>query len=426
MGVKTILMSPDDGQNAFQGHGSAAVAPLAPVAVSAYTLTSALGAGVQKMRESLCADRGGLSPEPWPDCTVDCQLGRIELTDEFDGDAGSDAQASAQIAAERDSRNNRTIALALAQDNFSQSVAAAIAQFGAPRVGLVMGTSTSSIDRTERAYRALDAQERFPLAMRQPLTHNPPAPGDFVAAELGIAGPRLTISAACASSAKVFATAQRWLHQGLVDAVVVGGADSLCLSVIYGFHSLQLVAAEACRPFDTNRSGISLGEAAGFALLTADLGQAECQLLGTGESCDAYHMSSAHPEGLGARLSMQRALAAANLEMRDIDYLNLHGTGTRANDATEGSVCAQLLGNHTLASATKSWTGHTLGAAGIVEAVLCLDALATGFVPGTRNTTDVEADFSLLLDSQQANVRTALSNSFGFGGNNCSVVFGKA
>lgn len=387
---------------------------MAPVAVTAYTLTSALGAGLADMRESLRADRGGLSAAPWPDCDVDCQLGRLHLPEDI------------SIAPERDSRNNRTIAWALQQDNFIQSVAQVIGQFGAPRVGLVMGTSTSSIDRTEAAYTALDETERFPAVMRQPLTHNPHAPGDFVASQLGLTGPRITISAACASSAKVFATAQRWLNQGVVDAVVVGGADSLCLSVIYGFHSLQLVSPEACRPFDVQRTGISLGEAAGFALLSRDVAGNECRLLGSGESCDAYHMSSAHPEGLGAQLSMQRALAATGLEMRDIDYLNLHGTGTRANDTTEGRVCAELMAGNTLASATKSWTGHTLGAAGIVEAVLCLDALSTGFVPGTRNTTQVEADFSLLLDSQQVTVTTALSNSFGFGGNNCSVVFGKA
>lgn len=383
------------------------------MAVEAYTLTSALGAGLQEMREALRADRGGLSAQPWPDCSVECQLGRVQLPEDI------------RVDEARTSRNNRTIAWALQQDEFSAAVLGACERFGASRVGLVMGTSTSSIDRTEAAYAALNETDRFPEVMRQPLTHNPHAPGDFVADQLGLAGPRITISAACASSAKVFATAQRWLNQGLADAVVVGGADSLCLSVIYGFHSLQLVSPEACRPFDAQRTGISLGEAAGFALLTRDVAAAECCVLGSGESCDAYHMSSAHPEGLGAQLSMQRALSAAGLQMKDIDYLNLHGTGTRANDDTEGRVCAEIIEAGTLASATKSWTGHTLGAAGIVEAVLCLDALRTGFVPGTRNTKNVEADFSLLLDSQQTNVSTALSNSFGFGGNNCSVVFGK-
>lgn len=386
-----------------------------PVEISAYTLTSALGVGVQALREALRADCDGLTSAPWPGCDVPCYLGRIDLPDVV-------------IDPARDSRNNRTVALALQQDEFGHKVAAAVARYGAERVGLVMGTSTSSIDRTEFGYTQLDASDRFPQPLRQPLTHNPHAPGDFSAELLGLQGPRITISAACASSAKVFATAQRWLNQGLVDAVVVGGADSLCLSVIYGFHSLQLVSTDACRPFDVARSGISLGEAAGFALLERPRVDSDSNLrvLGVGESCDAYHMSSAHPDGLGAQLSMQRALTAAGLDLANVDYLNLHGTGTRANDTTEAKVCAEAVANGTLASATKSWTGHTLGAAGIVEAILCFEALCTGFVPGTRNTRDVENGFPLLLESAERELSTALSNSFGFGGNNCSVVFGKA
>jgi len=393
-----------------------------PVDVVTYTLISSLGVGIESMRESLRANRGGLSNSVWPNCDVPCFLGQIPL-------ANGQAPNTPQVDAARLSRNNLSIALALQQDGFTAQVQSALERHGAPRVGLVMGTSTSSIDRTEAAYAALDEDGRFAPRHQQPLTHNPHAPGDFVASELGLLGPRVTISAACASSAKVFATAQRWLNQGLIDACVVGGADSLCLSVIYGFHSLQLVAEDACRPFDVNRSGISLGEAAGFALLERAPGgvaqHQELQLLGVGESCDAYHMSSAHPDGLGARLSMQRALAAAEIGMQDIDYLNLHGTGTRANDATEGKVCTQLMSSKTLTSATKSWTGHTLGAAGIVEAILCLDALKTGFVPGTRNTGSVEDNFPLLLESTEANLATALSNSFGFGGNNCTLIFGR-
>ncbi|MGI9326428.1 MAG: beta-ketoacyl-ACP synthase [Pseudomonadales bacterium] len=382
--------------------------------VEHYTLTSALGLGLTQMRDSLRQGASGLSNSGWPDCDVPCYLGRVDALDQ-----------APPLPAARISRNNALIALALAQDGFAESVQAAVADFGPERVGLVMGTSTSSIDRTEAAYRSLDEDGRFTEAFRQPLTHNPHAPGDFVAAQLGLEGPRITISAACASSAKVFASAERWLQQGLVDAVVVGGADSLCLSVIYGFHSLQLVSPEPCQPFAPDRQGISLGEAAGFALLTRQSGSAQVQLLGVGESCDAYHMSSAHPDGLGARLSMQRALAAAGRCMKEIDYVNLHGTGTRANDATEGKVCGEMLSSNTLASATKGWTGHTLGAAGIVESVMCLDALVAGFVPGTINTRHSEAPFELLLESCERSLSCVLTNSFGFGGNNCSVVFAR-
>ena len=297
--------------------------------------------------------------------------------------------------------------------------------YGAGRCGLVLGTSTSGIDRTELAYRSLDATGRFAPHFHQPAVHNPHVPTSFAAEYLGVRGPSHTVSAACASSAKVFSTGKRWLEQGTVDAVVVGGADSLCLSVIQGFHSLQLVSPEPCRPFAVNRQGISLGEAAGFVLLTRERTDGSLRLLGVGESCDAYHMSSAPPDGAGARLAMERALQDAGFGMGQIDYVNLHGTGTRANDEIEGRVCGALIPRGTLASGTKGWTGHALGAAGIVEVVLCLEALATGLVPGTRNTSEPDTPFDLLLENVERSIGTALTNSFGFGGNNCSVVLGQ-
>ncbi len=388
---------------------------MTPVPVTAYTLTSALGSGLDALDAALQGGCGGLSPQPWQDCDVPTWLGRVDIPDHVRTEP---AWAC---------RNNRLALLGLNQDRFTDHVNAAIERYGAHRVGVVIGTSTSSIERTEAGYRELDGSGRFAPEFRQPDTHNPHSPGAFVARALAVAGPALTISAACASSAKVFATAARWLELSLVDAVVVGGVDSLCLSVIYGFHSLQLVAPSPCRPFDRDREGISLGEAAGFALLSrADRDNAEVALLGYGESCDAHHMSSAHPEGLGARLAMERAMAASGLSFADLDYVNLHGTGTRGNDATEGQVCAQLLAPHTVASATKGWTGHTLGAAGIVEAVLCLHALTSGVVPGTLNTRDPQADFNLTLETAARRPRRALSNSFGFGGNNCALVFGRS
>ena len=384
------------------------------VFVNRYTLTSALGVGLTSLRSALRAGRSGLAPAQWPDVSVPCYLGVLPVPLET------------PLEAAFDSRNNRMIELALAQDGFATAVADLQRQLAPGRLGLVMGTSTSSIDRTEAAYHSLDTNDRFTPPFIQPRVHNPHAPGDYVATRLGIDGPCITVSAACASSAKIFATANRWLAQDLVDAVVVGGADSLCLSVIYGFHSLQLVSPEPCRPFAPDRTGISLGEAAGFALLTREPGENGIRLHGAGESCDAYHMSSAHPEGLGARLCIERALADAGLAPTDIDYVNLHGTGTRANDEIEGKVCQLFDNGHTLLSATKGWTGHTLGAAGIVEAIIAMESLQTGLLPGTMNTRHTDAPFQLLLDNVERPTRHVLSNSFGFGGNNCALVFSAA
>lgn len=383
------------------------------VFVNHYTLTSALGIGLTALRDSLHTRRSCLDDTPWLDCEVRCYLGRVDLP------------VATQVTKDRFCRINRLVELALRQDRFEQAVREVCDEYGAGRCGLVLGTSTSGIDRTELAYRSLDAMDRFAPRFQQPAVHNPHAPSSFAAKYLAVRGPSLTVSAACASSAKVFATGKRWLEQGIVDAVVVGGADSLCLSVIQGFHSLQLVSPEPCRPFAKNRQGISLGEAAGFVLMTREPSEGSLRLLGVGESCDAYHMSSAPSDGIGAQLAMERALKDAGFRMEQIDYVNLHGTGTRANDEIEGRVCGTLMASGTLASATKGWTGHALGSAGVVEVVLCLEALSNGLVPGTRNTHEADAPFDLLLDNVERSIGAALTNSFGFGGNNCSVVLAR-
>jgi 3-oxoacyl-[acyl-carrier-protein] synthase-1 len=236
---------------------------------------------------------------------------------------------------------------------------------------------------------------------------------------------------ACASSAKVFGSAWRLIEAGLIDAALVGGVDSLCLTTLYGFNSLELVSRTPCRPFDRDRDGISIGEAAAFVLLTrapGDLDDSAVLLLGLGESSDSYHMSSPHPEGLGARLAMERALASAGEEPHAIDYLNLHGTATQSNDASEGQAVADLFGRTVPCSSTKGATGHTLGAAGAVEAILCALALREGFLPGGvgTQTPDPEIGIRYLMENIAQAPRRILSNSFGFGGSNCSLLLGRA
>jgi 3-oxoacyl-[acyl-carrier-protein] synthase-1 len=224
----------------------------------------------------------------------------------------------------------------------------------------------------------------------------------------------------------VFAHAERLLRLGIADAAVVGGVDTLCGSVLFGFSSLELVSPEPCRPFDVARRGISIGEAGGFALLERD-GEAGPWLLGYGESSDAHHMSSPHPQGLGARLAIEAALGSAGLAPEAVDYINLHGTASQKNDEVEARVIAELFPARTRASSTKGWTGHTLGAAGIVEAVISFIALEEGFAPGTLNTAELDPACGpqVRLATERAEVRVALSNSFGFGGSNCTLLFGR-
>ena len=333
-----------------------------------------------------------------------------------------------------DCRNNRLAQLALRQDGFANAVRAAIERHGADRVGVFLGTSTAGILATELAYReqvAAGGEGPLPSWFHYRETHNTYSVADFVASAFGVRGPSFVVSAACASSAKVFGNAARMLTAGRIDAAIVGGVDSLCLTTLYGFRSLELVSSRPAAPYGADRDGLSIGEAAAFALIERDDGTHEADapsLVGIGESSDAHHMSSPHPEGLGARRAMQAALGSAGLVPPDIDYINLHGTATRNNDAAEDRAVFDLFAHDVPVSSTKGATGHTLGAAGAAEAVIALLALREGLVPGGLNTTAI--DSSLRSDYRLANdrrpLRHVLSNSFGFGGANCSLVFAAA
>jgi 3-oxoacyl-[acyl-carrier-protein] synthase-1 len=225
----------------------------------------------------------------------------------------------------------------------------------------------------------------------------------------------------------VFAVAARYLNAGLCDAAVVGGVDSLCYTTLYGFDALELLSADPARPFARDRSGISIGEGAAFGLLVPGA-STKTALLGAGESSDGHHMSSPHPDGLGAERAMSEALASAGLQPSEVDYLNLHGTGTLANDKVEAKAVARVFGSEIPCSSTKGATGHCLGAAGAVEALVCNLALEHQRLPGNVGTTvsDTELPLQIAAASTPAVLRCVLSNSFGFGGSNCSLVFGIA
>ena len=331
-----------------------------------------------------------------------------------------------------DCRNNRLAYLGLIQDGFDAAVVAAAHRYGAHRVGIFLGTSTSGIFQTELAYRQRDpVTGALPAGFAYGTTHNTFSVADFTRHLFGLTGPAVVVSSACSSSAKVFASARRMLAAGLIDAAVVGGVDSLCLTTLYGFNSLGLTSSQACRPFDLARDGISIGEAAAFALLEhvpAQLDANAVLLLGVGESSDAHHMSSPHPDGLGARIAMQQALETAQLDPSDIDYINLHGTATPSNDAAETKAVTAVFGSSTPCSSTKGATGHTLGAAGGLEAVICALALQNSLLPGGLNSQQLDPALPLnyLLDNREQPVHRVLSNSFGFRGTNCSLIFGRA
>jgi len=396
---------------------------IAPLAITAYTATCAAGRGSGAIARALETRSGGLTANSLSTQPLACKIGRVDGLEDL---RLPDALASL------DSRNHRLAWLGLDQDGFRERALALRERHGASRVALVLGTSTSSIGETERAYRELDADGHFPAAQRRASIHQPHALGLFVAHALGLAGPSLTIATACSSSAKVFASAARMLHLGLVDAAIVGGVDTLCDSVLFGFNSLQLVSDEECRPFDANRRGLSLGEAAGFAILerTPQSGKVEKGtplLIGYGESSDAHHMSAPHPQGLGAERALDDALARAGIRASQVDYINLHGTASLHNDAMEAALIARRFPATTRASSTKGWSGHTLGAAGILETAISLIALERGLAPGTLNTRELDpvCGPQLRTDNAEADLRIALSNSFGFGGNNCCLAFAR-
>ena len=335
----------------------------------------------------------------------------------------------APALADHDCRNNRLAELALRADGFGERVKRAAQRWGASRVGVFLGTSTAGILQTEIAYRHRDAATgALPKSLHDTTTHNTYSVAGYVRAALGLQGPAFVVSTACSSSAKVFAAAQRMVEVGIVDAAVVGGVDSLCMTTLYGFKSLELVADDICRPWDAQRAGLSLGEAAAFALLERDAHAPAAWLLGAGESSDGHHMSSPHPEGAGAAAAMRGALAQAGLQPQDVDHLNLHGTGTPGNDAAEDKAVVAVFGTALPCSSTKGYTGHTLGAAGGVEAAIAMLALQHGFMPAGLNvqTPDPALHTHYLREPREQRLRVVASNSFGFGGSNASLIFGVA
>ncbi|HSI44048.1 MAG TPA: beta-ketoacyl-[acyl-carrier-protein] synthase family protein [Methylotenera sp.] len=394
-----------------------------PLLLSHFTVTSCIGQGLEQTLDALLQGRKTLKPCDFETVDLPTFIGEVE---------GLDAVKMPEGMAEYDCRNNRLAQLGLEQDGFNIAVQTAAAKYGNDRIGVFLGTSTSGILETELAFRNRNkVTGSLPENFVYRKTQNTYSVANFTRHYFKLSGPAVVVSSACSSSAKVFSVARRMIEAGLIDAAIVGGVDTLCLTTLYGFNSLGLLSSQACRPYDTARDGISIGEAAAYALLerpTDDIDSNAILLLGIGESSDAYHMSSPHPEGLGAQMAMQQALQTANLTSNDIDYINLHGTATPSNDAAEAKAVNAVFNHPVPCSSSKGATGHTLGAAGAVEAVISALALQHGFIPGGLNTTSVDAELKLdyRLENQQQALKKVMSNSFGFGGTNCSLIFGLA
>ncbi|HEU0153711.1 MAG TPA: beta-ketoacyl-[acyl-carrier-protein] synthase family protein [Arenimonas sp.] len=324
-------------------------------------------------------------------------------------------------------RNNALATLALAP--IRSAVEAAIARHGADRVAVVLGTSTSGVGESERAHRHHRDHGGWPDDFHYS-QQEMGMPARFLAAQLGVRGPAHVISTACSSSAKALASGARLLRAGLADAVVAGGVDSICEFTIAGFSALGSVSTARCNPFSRQRNGINIGEGAALFLMTREPGVV--RLAGWGESSDAHHMSAPEPEGHGPERALREALRRAGLAPADIGYVNLHGTATPQNDAMEAGVLQRVFGGDTPASSTKPLTGHTLGAAGAIEAGLCWLALARNpghalpphWWDGDQDPALPRLDLVTPGRRAAAPLRHVLSQSFAFGGSNAALVLG--
>jgi 3-oxoacyl-[acyl-carrier-protein] synthase-1 len=390
------------------------------VYLHALGMLNALGSDLDSILSALAAGNApGMGRLPARDARAEVFAGRVDAPLEL---------APPGALAAFDCRNNRLLLAALAQ--IAPAIDAARERFGADRIGVVLGTSTSGIAAAEAAlaHRARTGAMPADFDYRQ-MEIGTAAP--FAAAALGLAGPAYTISTACTSSAKAFASARRLLQLHLCDAVVVGGVDSLCELTLAGFASLESTSPSRANPMSRNRCGINVGEGAAVFLMSRE--EAPVFIAGTGESSDAYHISSPDPQGAGAERALRAALADARIDAGAIGYVNLHATATRKNDEMEAHLMARVFPRGVAASGTKPLTGHLLGAAGATELGFAWLALAREDTALPRHLWDGEADSALprldLVETERhlrgaGGARYAMSNSFAFGGSNASLILG--
>lgn len=386
------------------------------IGITHYALATCIGAGRAVHLGAMKTARSGLAPSDYPDLPFDCYIGRVSGLDEIE---------FLPELSDYDNRANRLALAALLSDGFTEAAEAMRERWGAARCGVVIGTSTSGIEKLESVYRARENDED-PLPDDYLMSHNDnhQAIAAFTQKFLGLSGPSYTISTACSSSAKALIDAKQLIETGFCDAVVVGGVDTLCLISLNGFEAMQLVSRAPCRPCDADRTGLSIGEAAGFLIVERD-GQRGVRLSGMGESSDGVSMSTPPEDGAGAAVAMRAALASAGLDAADVGYVNLHGTATPTNDTAECRAVASVFGTNMPASSLKGMIGHTLGAAGAVEAVMSIIALEENLVPGNVGLGRLDPDIScnIAAEARTGELAHVVSNAFGFGGSNCALLF---
>ena len=377
----------------------------------------------------------------WDAAVNGCQKG-IRNVSAYDGSVffvGRIDDALLQPFSKLETRLIRIEAYALSF--LEKEIDAARAKYGPRSIGVCVGSCDNGAEQSLSAHRAYFTAGRFPegYALNAQVAASPVS---FIQERYGVSGPALAFSTACSSSAGAIIKAAELLQADLCDAVIAGGVDVASDTALLGFHALEAISPEITNPFSKNRRGITLGEAAAFFVMTREPLREDTnpvRLLGYGESADAYHMTSPDPSGEGAANAMQTALQNAGLTARDIDYVNLHGTGTKFNDRMEASAVRRIFGEYEVSvSATKPITGHTLGAAGALEAAICYAAITenakrTGASPTLPvqvwdGVQDAELAPLNIIDGNNTRtpdkVRVCMSNSFAFGGANASLIIG--
>jgi len=380
--------------------------------ITAYAACSALGMTAESVLAALYAGRTGLEASDFA-AGIGTALGALP-------DALEPLPARLRAF---DTRVARMAALLC--EPLQQPLTAAVRRYGAARVGIVVASSTAGLEASERAHAAHAKAGQLPEWYRFDRSHAFHALCDVLRALSGARGPGYVVSTACSSANKVFGSAQRLLSAGVVDAVLVGGIDTLCQITVRGFHGLGILSAVPCRPFARERDGTSIGEG-GALFLIERAADAAVALRGVGECCDAHHMTQPAPDGSGASAAMRAALQDAGLSASDIDHVNAHGTGTPLNDAAEARAIESVLGCDVPVVSTKAATGHMLGAAAAIEAVFAIACIERGQLPPSLgcDPRDPALRLNLVTQARAQRCRNVISNALAFGGSNASVIFG--